>query len=193
VLRPASVSICRRAVLLGSVLFIATTVTAQPVSPTRQAAPSSARLLPDSLEARAERLSANTNGWLDAARLQRRAATLRGDDTSAVDAWSRAAWFYAGAGKLGPARQMLVHSAEHAVAGGDVERAVVAYLDAALIAAEDGRTDLVPGLLRRMRLVAASPLLATPRREQLLARAGTEPRLAQFAPVRTSVASSTSP
>jgi hypothetical protein len=138
------------------------------------------QVLADSLEAQAVRLSAKPGRWLDASRLQRRAARLRGDDPQAVGAWSRAAWFYAGSGKLDLARRMMEEAARHAATVGDVERGASAWLDAALIAAEDGRSDLVPGLLRRMRLVSESPLLPESRREVILARAGGEPRLARY-------------
>lgn len=195
--RHAGISTLERVLLIGSLLLVATTVAAQPSAPTsgpvRGAATPLRYPVAESLEAHASRLAARSGGWLEAARLQRRAALQRSDDTSAISAWARASWLYAAAGKLGIARQMMVKCAEHAAAGGDVERAVIAYLDAALIAADDERTDLVPVLLRRMRRIAQSPLLPLERREQLIARAVAEPRLARYASPVTTADSTTDP
>lgn len=133
----------------------------------------------DTLEAFATVALRGRDGWREAARLQRRAAELRGDDVRAVESYERAAWLYGGAGLLGSARQMMERAAQRALMGGDVERAAGAYLDAALIAIEDDREDLVPGLVRRTRRLLESPVLPTERRDLLLRRIDGAPALAQ--------------
>ena len=65
----------------------------------------------DTLEARATALLRNTSRWAEAARLQRTAAELRGDDPRAVESFTRAAWMYGGARRLTPARQMMERAA----------------------------------------------------------------------------------
>jgi hypothetical protein len=180
--RIASRHLLRTTSLLLVVCSFATTpIAAQRPDTVRIIAFERTQALADTFEARATRLAAKPDGWRDAASLQRRAAGLRGDDPRAVESWSRAAWLYAGAGKLGLARRMMEEAARHAAAGGDVERSASAYLDAALIAVEEGRVDLVPALLQRMRRVSESPLLTIESRRLLLARASSEPRLARYA------------
>lgn len=133
----------------------------------------------DTLEARATALLRGNDGWRMAARVQRQAAELRGDDPRAVESFTRAAWMYSGAGRLGLAREMMERAAERAAMGGDVEKAAGAFLDAALIAIEADREDLVPGLVRRTRRLIDSPVLPPERRGVLLQRIDGVPVLAQ--------------
>ena len=133
----------------------------------------------DGLEARAATLDGIPGKWREAAQLHRRAGELRGDDPRAVQSFRLASWAYSAAKDQGTARVMMERAAEHAAAGGDVERAAASYIDAALIAATDERYDVVPGLLRKTKAMLASPLLASDRRAQLLERIEGTPRLAQ--------------
>lgn len=134
----------------------------------------------DALETRATDMLRRAGGWRDAAQLQRRAAELRGDDPRAVDSFVRAAWMYSGAGRAGSARQMMERAAERAMLGGDVERAATALVDAAIIAVESQREDLVPALVGRTRRLLDSPLLPTDRRARLLERVQGTPALASY-------------
>ena len=133
----------------------------------------------DTLEARLETLLGTPDTWREAAKLQRRAAELRGDDPRATKSWSRAGWFYAGTRDYGLARQMHERAAQHAMAGGDVERAAQCLIDAALVALEDQRTDLVPRFVQRTRRLADSPLLTAAQRSTIIERVEGAPRLAQ--------------
>jgi hypothetical protein len=133
----------------------------------------------DTLDRWAESMYGTRWQWPRAARLHERAAALRGDDPRAVQSWRMAAWLYGATGDHGRGRTMMERAAESAAAGGDVERAANAYIDAALIAMEDGRADKATGLLRRTRVVLGSPLLPLDRRGAILRRIGEEPRLAQ--------------
>lgn len=134
----------------------------------------------DALERQATAMLRRSNGWREAAKLQRRAAELRGDDPRAVDSFVRAAWMYSGAGRAGTARQMMERAAERAMVGGDVERAATALVDAAVIAVESRREDLVPALVRRTRRLLDSPLLPAEQRARLLERVEGSPVLASY-------------
>ena len=68
----------------------------------------------DLLEARAEQLRASPRWYLDAARLYRRAALLRGTDARAVGNFRSAAWMYSAAGNNGLASQLMEKAAERA-------------------------------------------------------------------------------
>ena len=74
---------------------------------------------------------------------------------------------------------MMERAAETAALIGHVERAATCYIDAAVIAAEGGRADLVAGLLDRTRALASSPALTAERRQLILGRIGEIPRLGQ--------------
>ena len=179
-------AVSRRALLaLAVAVTVAPAAHAQVRAPIRITASIEANSRADALEARAETLLVAPGTWMEAARLQRRAAELRGDDGRAAQSWARAGWFYAGARDFGASRQMMERAAQHAMADGDVERAAGAFIDAALIAIEDGRDDLVPTYVGRTRRVLASPLLTTDQRGTILQRIEGAPRLAvYFAPGR---------
>lgn len=180
------VTACRAAILVAlATIVVADAAHAQVREPIRITASAAANQRADTLEARLEPLLGSPARWLEAARMQRRAAELRGDDPRAAASWARAAWFYAGARQFGTSRQMLERSAEHAIAGGDVQLAAKSWIDAALVALEDGREDLVPGYVGRTRRVLSSPLLTAQQRDTILQRIDGAPRLAvYFAPGR---------
>jgi hypothetical protein len=157
---------------------------AQPVPPVRvEAALATAEgqenARADALEAGAITLYGTPREWRTVAGLHRRAAALRRDDPRAVDSWRMAAWAYSAARDPATARAMMERAAERAAAGGDVERAANAYVDAAFIALESGGTDRVPGLLRKTRVLLSSPVLPADRRAAVLQRISGEARLAQ--------------
>ena len=133
----------------------------------------------DALETEALRNYGSPSHWIEAARLHRRAAALRADDPRAVESWRLAAWAYSAAGDQGVARTMMEKAAERAAAAGDVESAANSYIDATLIALEGMRSDRVPDLIRKTRVLASSPLLSADRRASILRRIGEAPPLAQ--------------
>ncbi|MEJ7812317.1 MAG: hypothetical protein WKG32_18040 [Gemmatimonadaceae bacterium] len=131
----------------------------------------------DALEARATALvDGQRKDWATAAALQGRAAALRADHPRAVASWSRAAWLHVGAKDRATARRLMERAARQALAGGDVERAANAYLDAALIARDDGREEQALRLARSARALAGSPLLSVEQRTAILQRVGDTPR-----------------
>jgi hypothetical protein len=132
----------------------------------------------DSLVAQAETLQRSRGQWLEAARLYRRAALLRGDDSAAVTAFRLAAWAYGAAGDVGLALAMMEQGAERATRIGDVERAIGCFIDAALIAKAAGRNGRVSRLMERTYTLLASPLLPAERRLVLERRIVAEPTIA---------------
>ena len=136
----------------------------------------------DTLVAQAEALQRSRGQWLEVARLYRRAATLRGDDSAAVTGFRLAAWAYGAIGDLNLAREMMEKAGEHATRIGDVERAIVCFLDAALIAKANDRLEHAVRLIDRTRTLLASPLLPPETRQSLERRIGLEPTLAGTTP-----------
>lgn len=134
----------------------------------------------DTLDERARSLYAHPHRYIDAARLHRRAAAIRGNDPRAVASFRSAAWLYSVAGMNGVAREMMESAADRAKTVGDVESAANTYIDAAFLAIADGREDQVPGLLSRMHTVMRSPLLPEDRRASILKRIGDSSRLASL-------------
>ena len=135
----------------------------------------------DSLVALAERpqLAPSQGGaYLEVARLYRRAAQLRGDDTAAVGNWRLAAWAYSASGDNGLALAMMKQAGESAARVGDVERSIQSFIDAALIAIAAGRTDQVAPLIGRTRALLDAPLLPAARRAEFRRRIGDDPALA---------------
>jgi hypothetical protein len=136
----------------------------------------------DTLDAQARELYSKPHRYVDAARLHRRAAGIRGQDPRAVASFRSAAWLYSVAGMHGTAREMMELAADRAKSVGDIEAAANTYIDAAYLAIADGRDDQVPGLLTRMHTVMRSPLLPEERRATILRRIGDSPRLARLDP-----------
>ena len=134
----------------------------------------------DTLEARARTMYSAPWLYVDAARLHRRAAGIRGSDPRAIASLRSAAWLYSVAGKYGVARGVMEDAAERAKAVGDVESAANSYIDAAFLAIADGRADQVSGILTRTRSVLRSPLLSDVQRASILQRIGESPQLAKL-------------
>lgn len=176
--RPDFVSACStrfNVLALLAILAIPAAVTGQQaLSPVQIEArrASQANERADLLEARAEQLRASPRWYLDAARLYRRAALLRGTDARAVGNFRSAAWMYSAVGNNGLASQLMEKAAERAAAVGGVEDAANAYIDAAFLAVASSREDKVPAILGRMHAVLSSPLLPETRRSSILQRIG---------------------
>lgn len=98
--------------------------------------------------------------FIDAARLLKRAAKLRGEDPRAATNFRSAAWMYSAAGQNSSAREMMELAAERSLVVGDVEQAATSFIDAAELALASGREDKVPLLIRRARAAVKSPLIA---------------------------------
>ena len=124
----------------------------------------------DTLEQRAEALMTEKSSWKEAAKLYRTAAELRSDDPRAAHSFRTSAWLYAASGNRGQARKMLAKAAERSAESGDAVRAAHTYIDAAFAAAEDGRTDLVAGLIRKARLLADADVLSADQQLDILRR-----------------------
>jgi hypothetical protein len=170
------------AAALATSLLPLTLQTQQPLKPVEVAAErerlENARA--DALDEQARALYPHPHRYVDAARLHRRAALIRGQDPRAVTSFRSAAWLYSVAGMHGTARQMMELAADRAKSVGDIESAANTYIDAAFLAIADGRDDQVPGLLSRMHMVMQSPLLTADRRATILRRIGDSPRLARL-------------
>ena len=132
----------------------------------------------DALVAKARAIdlgSAAPHTYLQAGRLYRSAAALRGDAIGAVADWRMAAWAYSAARDNQSAYRMMKRSAETSSRAGDVERAIDAYLDAALLAASIGRRNQAAHLVARAEELLASPSLAPERRLDVERRVAADP------------------
>lgn len=138
----------------------------------------------DALEEFARTLYSTPWRYREAAELHQRAAMIRGDDPRSVDSYRSAAWAYSSARNNGLATRMMVKAAEHAAKVGRIEEAANAYIDAALLALANDREDKVPALLSRMHTVLSAPLLPEERRMKILARVGSDTRVARLDPQR---------
>ena len=134
----------------------------------------------DTLEEQARTMYSNARWYVDAARLHRRAAALRGNDPRAVASFRSAAWLYSVAGMHQVGRDMMEQAADRAKTVGDVEGAANSYIDAAFLAIASGREDQVPAILRRVHAVLGSPILPAERRTTVLQRIGGASQLARL-------------
>ena len=124
----------------------------------------------DTLELQAAELAGSKASWRDAAKLYRKAAELRADDPRAALSYRTAAWLYSASGNRGLARKMLEKAAEQSAVSGDPSRAAHTYIDAAFAAAEDGRVDLVSGLLGKARMLSAAEAVTLEQQREILRR-----------------------
>jgi hypothetical protein len=154
----------------------------QPLSPVQVEADrlATANARADSLEERARAMYSTPIWYIDAARLHRRAAGMRGNDPRAVASFRSAAWLYSIAGQHNVAKSMMEEAADRAKSVGDIEGAANSYIDAAFLAIASGREDQVPTILSRTHAVLKSPLLTQERRASILQRIGDAPRLAKL-------------
>ena len=124
----------------------------------------------DTLEQRAAALMVETSSWKDAAKLYRTAGELRKEDPRAALSFRTSAWLYAASGDRGQARRMLARAAERSAESGDAVRAAHTYIDAAFAAAEDGRVDLVAGLINKARILSGAEVLSADQQLDILRR-----------------------
>ena len=113
--------------------------------------------------------------WRTAARLRQEAAALReGDDPKAVMSlyWAARDRYYTGDERGG--RELMVQSAERALAIGDVVHAATAYTEAAYIASEIRDPQCAREYATKARLLALSPMLTDAQREQIRANLAIE-------------------
>ena len=134
----------------------------------------------DALAAEAKQHYATPKRWREAARLHRRAAELHGEDPQAVAQLKMAAWLYGASKDYAAARAMMERAAERAASVGDIDAAANAYVDAALFAVNEGRSDRLSALVQRARVLADAPLLPEARRGAILQRIDGSPRLASI-------------
>lgn len=125
------------------------------------------------LEARAETLGTDEAQFARAAGLFRRAANLRDDaDPRKVENLLNAARFSHYAGRSARAIDDAATAARVALRQGDVVRAGHAYLDAAWLARESGKSQQMNSFIQEALLLSNSPLLARADRSGLLMRIG---------------------
>lgn len=124
----------------------------------------------DSLHAEALALQEDPARATDAARLYKDEARLRlHDDPAAVDQLLLAAHLLFIANRPLEARRTLEDAAERALGAGDVQRAALAYIEAAFVADREGNKAEMQRLGRRAELLSISEYL-TPEQRQEIAR-----------------------
>lgn len=138
----------------------------------------------DSIHASAIAMARNFNRWRDAARLHRQSAALRPpEDSLGYRCLVKAAHLSYGKDDLMNAQNDMADAGAQALARGDVEKAALAYADAAWVANERKHQGEVLTLARRAEVLASSPLLSGKQRSGILGRfVHTGPELAAQAP-----------
>jgi hypothetical protein len=125
----------------------------------------------DSLHEAAVTLALTSHRWRDAASLHRRSASLRSaDDPLAYRCLTEAAALAYASKDRSAARADMAQAATQALARGDLRAAADAYLDAAWIAQEQGKTRQVWELGHRAEMLASSPYLSVSDRTAILRR-----------------------
>ena len=145
------------------------------------------RAIAESLVVQASAFTAgeeHADRYISAAKLYRRAAVLRGDDSVSATNFRMAAWSYRAGGDNTVALGMLKRAGERAERVGDIEGAIGSYVDAAVLASTVGRSSQIAPLMRQVDALLASPLLASDRRVALLQRIDGEPALAGMVAMR---------
>ncbi len=139
----------------------------------------------DSLHAAAVALATTTDRWRDAAALHRRSAELRADDdVQGFRCLNEAAALAYASGDRSRARNDMADAARHALERGDLRAAAQAYLDAAWIAQEQENPRQVWDLGHRAEMLAASPLLGSSDRADIMRRIRRAPEATQMAILR---------
>jgi hypothetical protein len=138
----------------------------------------------DSIHEAAVAMTRNFNRWHDAARLHRQSAELRPpEDSLGYRCLVKAAHLSYGKDDLANAQSDMAAAAAQALARGDVEKAALAYADAAWVASERKHQGEVWALARQAEVLASSPLLTEKQRSGILRRfVRTGPELAAEAP-----------
>jgi hypothetical protein len=136
----------------------------------------------DQLEKQAAALHDDMTRYVEAARLYKQSASLRSEtDPRAVDALTIAAHLFHYANKMSDARKTMEQAAQRALAGGDVWRASVANLEAALFAYKQGNWAQTERLGRKALQLAQSPLLTEAQRASIVNRLTSNPAVAALA------------
>ena len=134
-------------------------LTVQPMTPAEE------------LEQQAAVLHDEIARYAEAARLYREAASRRSStDPRAVESLSTAAHLFHYANRLFDARKTMEQAAQRALARGDVIRASIAYLEAALFAYKQGNLAESGRLGRNALKLTSSPLLTEEQRGSILSR-----------------------
>ncbi|HEX9107730.1 MAG TPA: hypothetical protein VF832_10890 [Longimicrobiales bacterium] len=130
---------------------------------------------PEAMESRAESLLAQRQDLHRGAKLLVQAAALRGetDPVGVSDLLFAAGAFYAD-GKRTQGRETYVQAAERALAMGDVPRAAIGYVRAALIANEQ-RDPVRDELIHKANRLAASPFVSETQRQSILGQFEKQP------------------
>jgi hypothetical protein len=125
----------------------------------------------DQLEKQAGELHDQLARYPEAARLYKQSAALRAEaDPRAVEALAMAAHLYNYAGRLFDARKTMEQAAKRALAGGDVLRASIANMEAAMFAYKDGNLEEMQRLGRKALKLSESPLLTEEQRATIVSR-----------------------
>jgi len=180
--RPFPIRQARFAALAAAVALAAPGATSAQVPLERVNVTAARSAEADALSDKAAALYGSPRKFKDAARLHLRAADLRAaDDARAYDDLNMAARLYWSAGDVSRAHEVMVRAAEQAAARGDVVAAATSYVDAGFLAIDERRTDLVPELALKARLLASSPLLTEGQRAEIMRRVGS-PKVAVGSP-----------
>jgi hypothetical protein len=148
----------------------------------KTAAPLIALSRADQLEEQAAALHDDMTRYVEAARLYKQSASLRSEtDPRAVEALAMAAHLFHYANKLSDARRTMEQAAQRALAGGDVLRASLANLEAALFAYKQGNWAQTERLGRKAIQLAQSPLLTEEQRASIVSRLSKNQAVANLA------------
>jgi tetratricopeptide (TPR) repeat protein len=125
----------------------------------------------DELEAQAAALHDQLDRYSEAARLYKESAALRSAiDPRGVESLAMAAHLYHYANRLFDARKTMEQAAQRALARGDVLRASIANVDAAMFAYKQGNLSQTERLGRKALKLAESPLLTEEQRASIVNR-----------------------
>ena len=133
----------------------------------------------DELDDQATALHDQLGRYAEAARLHKESAALRSAvDPRAVESLATAAHLYNYANRLFDARKTMEQAASRALARGDVLRASLANVDAALFAYKQGNLWQTARLGRKALKLAESPLLTDEQRASIFNRLRVYPAIA---------------
>lgn len=125
----------------------------------------------DRLRIEAEALPTRVDQFSKAAKLLERSARAREQgDTATPTLLRTAAFLRYYSGDIGASTKLMEKAAQRSVEHGDVVNAATAYIDAAIIAAEDAQPSRALDLGRRAEQLAASPALTDAQRDALRGR-----------------------
>ncbi len=126
----------------------------------------------ESLRAEAQLRTQSVDGLRQAANLYREAARVDEDRPEVAEDLIRAGRIAWAVGREGEAIRDLTQAAETALSWGDVYTAASAFIDAAWVAARNGRAEEAVELARRAEKLSHSPLIQDDERVTLRSRLG---------------------